>query len=204
MTINLRQPPAWAQSLLHLLLKQEDQETVSGDLLEEYREEILPSRGQRGADLWYVKQMAGFLWFVTAPFGCLLAAAIVVRFLIDVFVPTTNFVQRSELSTVSGAAIYALAGAYCASRTGHVRSGMLAAVGSSLFAGVVNIVVTMVILAVRHDPRTLDAIRASGGLDEHLTLVLFPLLPGGVLLATIGGFLGKGLSRRAGSAARRS
>jgi hypothetical protein len=33
-------PPQWAERLLRLLLKPEDRDSVSGDLLEEYRDSI--------------------------------------------------------------------------------------------------------------------------------------------------------------------
>jgi hypothetical protein len=52
-----RNPPRWLESLLLLLLKRRDRETVSGDLLEEYREVILPTRGASRANLWYLKQV---------------------------------------------------------------------------------------------------------------------------------------------------
>ena len=35
-------PPCWAESLLRLLLPPKDRESVSGDLLEEYRDSVLP------------------------------------------------------------------------------------------------------------------------------------------------------------------
>src|SRR5215467_7782266 len=38
-------PPTWAESLLRLLLTSKDRESVSGDLLEEYRESIVPALG---------------------------------------------------------------------------------------------------------------------------------------------------------------
>jgi len=38
-------PPRWSELALHVILKRRDRESIAGDLLEEYREEILPSRG---------------------------------------------------------------------------------------------------------------------------------------------------------------
>jgi hypothetical protein len=38
-----------------------NRDTVTGDLLEEYREVILPSRGAGGAWLWYARQVASFV-----------------------------------------------------------------------------------------------------------------------------------------------
>ncbi len=54
---DLRKPPQWAESLLVLLLKPGDQETISGDLLEEYREERLPRLSHARADFWYIQQV---------------------------------------------------------------------------------------------------------------------------------------------------
>ncbi len=52
-----RQPPRWAESLLISLLRPRDQETIPGDLLEEYREDRLPPLGHARADFWYIRQV---------------------------------------------------------------------------------------------------------------------------------------------------
>jgi hypothetical protein len=54
-------PPRWAETLLRLVLESRDQATVSGDLLEEFRESIRPTRGPTAADRWYIRQMMGFV-----------------------------------------------------------------------------------------------------------------------------------------------
>ena len=54
-------PPTWLERLLILSLSPRDRETVSGDLLEEYREEQLPCLGSARANLWYVRQSISFL-----------------------------------------------------------------------------------------------------------------------------------------------
>ena len=54
-------PPRWAEALLQMFLKPADVDSVSGDLLEEYRDSIHPLRGQREADAWYVLQVVGFV-----------------------------------------------------------------------------------------------------------------------------------------------
>ena len=46
-------PPRWAEALLRAALGAKDQESVVGDLAEEYRESLLPERGRLRADLWY-------------------------------------------------------------------------------------------------------------------------------------------------------
>lgn len=50
------EPPRWVEHLLRFSLKSRDRETIVGDLLEEYREVALPTRGRFRAQLWYVTQ----------------------------------------------------------------------------------------------------------------------------------------------------
>jgi hypothetical protein len=46
-------PPEAAEYLLYLFLSREDREAMFGDLEEEYRTELLPKFGVRGAQFWY-------------------------------------------------------------------------------------------------------------------------------------------------------
>ena len=73
-------PPRWAEAILRLLLKPEDRESVSGDLLEEYRETIVPALGS-AADRWYVRQVASFLFRASWTWGAILGrpASMLVR-----------------------------------------------------------------------------------------------------------------------------
>jgi hypothetical protein len=50
----------WGDFVLRLLVRRRDRETISGDLLEEYREHVLPTRGPWSARLWYVRQILSF------------------------------------------------------------------------------------------------------------------------------------------------
>jgi hypothetical protein len=49
-------PPRWAEALLRLSLRARDRDSVTGDLLEEYREVVLSSRSRRRAQVWYLRQ----------------------------------------------------------------------------------------------------------------------------------------------------
>ena len=82
--------PRWAESLLRLTLKRADRETVSGDLLEEYRDTIVPTRGQPSADVRYVRQVAGFMWRATWVWALLFSAAFVIRQAFDFLSPPTS------------------------------------------------------------------------------------------------------------------
>jgi hypothetical protein len=54
-------PPRWAEYVLRLVLKPRDRDTISGDLLEEYREVALPTLGPLRANVWYVKQTGSLM-----------------------------------------------------------------------------------------------------------------------------------------------
>ena len=58
--MNGQEPPRWLQQTLLLFLRPRDRETIAGDLLEEYREEKLPSLGYRRANRWYRRQIISF------------------------------------------------------------------------------------------------------------------------------------------------
>jgi hypothetical protein len=55
------QPPAWAQSLLRLLLEPRHRETIPGDLLEDYRERLLNGTQCAAATAWYIRQVFSFV-----------------------------------------------------------------------------------------------------------------------------------------------
>ncbi len=60
-------PPRWLERILMFCLLPRDRETVSGDLLEEYREERAPRLGAMRANIWYFRQSISFL--VVRSFG---------------------------------------------------------------------------------------------------------------------------------------
>jgi hypothetical protein len=54
-------PFRWATALLKCCVPVRDAEMIAGDLLEEFREEILPARGWMRAQWWYVQQAVSFV-----------------------------------------------------------------------------------------------------------------------------------------------
>ena len=54
-------PPVWAETLLRALLPLRSRDAIAGDLLEEYRESVLPAVGTFRARIWYVRQVLSFL-----------------------------------------------------------------------------------------------------------------------------------------------
>jgi hypothetical protein len=194
--MNSPTPPAWAEGVLKIVVSPQDRLTVSGDLLEEYRERIHPARGQRAADAWYIRQVAGFVWRGYGGWAALLSGAWVARGALDWLVPTTDFQARSTVSTFVGVGIFLSAGFW---RTLRCRVegdfgdayvvGAIAGTITALIAAFVSVSCSAIFLAVWHDPATLAAIDGSGGLAEAFALPFFLAIPG-TLLGALGGLLG--------------
>ena len=55
------EPPAWAEALLRALLAQRSADAIAGDLLEEYRESVVPAVGTFRARIWYLRQVTSFV-----------------------------------------------------------------------------------------------------------------------------------------------
>ncbi|MEO7133508.1 MAG: permease prefix domain 2-containing transporter [Vicinamibacterales bacterium] len=198
--MNTAMPPRWADVVLRMLLAPQDRETVSGDLLEDYRDSIHPGRGRRRADLWYVSQVAGFAWRANRTWAGLLGVAFVARTALDWLLPTADFHARSTVSTTVSAGIYGWAGFVAAWRTHSLRVGALAGIVTALFGAIISIAGAAVLLAIWHDAPTFAAIDGSGGLGEVFTLPVLLVVPG-ALLGALGGLIG-GASRRLASHAQ--
>ena len=143
-------PPRWADAILRSLLKPADRDSTSGDLLEEYLAAKHPSLGSVRANLWYIGNVLSVLWHLIRPCASLLIAINVLRVLLGVSrewffgtsEPTTaialiarglwygSVVQAPGLS-FADALIYLWAGHYSFRRTRLLRTGMIAAGGTS-------------------------------------------------------------------------
>lgn len=188
MSTNAR-PPGWAETLLRLVLRPGDFDSVSGDLLEEYRESVHPVRGQRTADLWYVTQVFGFVSPGARLGGALFGMAFAARTALDWFVPPLDFHTRANVSTDLGVGIMLVTAFWAAWRAGSFIAGIVAGVATAVIGAVISIAGAATLLTIWHDPQTLAAIRVSGGLGEVFTLPVMMVLPG-LLLGTIGGLAG--------------
>jgi hypothetical protein len=187
-------PPGWAEALLRASLTPGDSDSVSGDLLEQYRESVRPARGRRRADLWYVTQVLGFVWRSARLWAALFAVAFLARTALDWLVPPADFHARANVSTLLGAGIVLLAAFRAASRSGSFAAGPVIGLATAAIAAPIELAGAMTLLAGWHDPITMAAIRSSGGLAEVLTLPLLMLLPG-IVLGSIGGILGAAVNR---------
>ena len=186
-------PPRWAEAILRLLLKPEDRDSVSGDLLEEYRETIVPVHGS-AADRWYVRQVASFLLRASWMWGAILGAALVIRYLFDTLVPPTDYFLRATILTYTIMAACLLTGFSAAWQGRSLRAGLLISLSAATIGALMSIVGTGVMVAIWHDAATLDAWQRSGGLGEALIDVPLTLLGIGASLGSGGALFGKGMA----------
>jgi len=132
-------PPDVAELILRGLLPLDMRETVSGDLLEEYRESRVPAVGQFRADLWYWRQVGG-MWL--RAYWWLVVSAVLLHVVHDVFetfrapsgasyldgLPPLVLAVLSHLGLVG---LVGLATAYGSWRVGQWQGGFVAALGLS-------------------------------------------------------------------------
>jgi hypothetical protein len=187
-------PPDWAEALLRLVLDSEKADTVTGDLLEEYRASIHPARGQQAADRWYVRQTLGYVVRSTGGWAALFGGAFVARTALDWLVPTTDFYLRATVSTWLGVGTLMAAGLWAGWRSANFAAGTLAGLATTGFGAIVSIGGAASLLTIAHDPATMEAIRGSGGLPEAFTLPITLIVPGAVI-GTLAGVAGAALTR---------
>jgi hypothetical protein len=182
-------PPRWAETLLRLVLDSRDRATVSGDLLEEFRENIRPTRGRIASDSWYIRQVMGFVVRSNVVPALLFGGAFVVRTALDWLQPPADFATRSLTSTLIATSILLVSGFFASWKSGTILAGGLSGIATTTLAALLSTVGALGLLAIWHDPTTLRAIEGSGGLGEVFSLPVMLIVPG-VLLGTIGGVIG--------------
>jgi len=135
-------PPDVAERILRGLLPLDMAETVSGDLLEEYRESRVPAVGEFRADLWYWRQV-GSMWL--RAYWWLVVSAVLLHIVHDVFdtfrgpsgvssldgLPTLVLAVLSRVGLVG---LVALATVYGSWRAERWQGGFVAALGVSVIA----------------------------------------------------------------------
>ena len=182
-------PPGWAEALLRLALDSRDQASVSGDLLEEFRENIRPTLGPSAANGWYIRQVMGFVIRSNVVPALLFGGAFVARTALDWLQPPADFHTRSLISTLVAVSILLVSGFSASWKNGTILAGGLSGVSTTVLATLLTTIGALGLLVIWHDPATLQAIEASGGLGEVFFLPVMLIVPG-VLLSAIGGAVG--------------
>ena len=180
-------PPPWAELLVTVFAPARRQDSVVGDLLEEYREAQLPRYGKAAADRWFGRHALGFLWRVALPWAIAFALMSVARDVIDALVPTTdNFHFRSQVSTALALGTYATAGLVTGWRCGRIVAGTAVALFMTAMTTVMYVVAGVTVATLI----AAGAFHPSGLLDSF-DIPLVGWLFIGVPLSCIGAAIGK-------------
>jgi hypothetical protein len=175
-------PPSWADTWLRLLLAARDRDTVSGDLMEEYRENVRPRKSRLAADVWYLRQVSRFAWR-PGLWAVFLATIFISRTAFDWFIPTTNFGPRAEATTLVMISTLLVIGASSALRTQSIQAGIVTAATALSLSAMICTIATTVMYAGWRSPQLMGAINASGGLAEVYTLPILLIVPGTIISA---------------------
>ena len=171
-------PPRFADVILRALLAARDRDTVSGDLLEAYRDSIFPRRGRWRANAWYLRQVAGFAWRSNALWTALLATTFLVRTALDWFAPPADYHLRAAVTTTAVAGILVCASVAATTRTRSLIGGLVGGLTTTCTAAFLNVIGTTILLLIWRDDATRLAIERSGGLTEAFVLPLFVVAAG--------------------------
>jgi hypothetical protein len=187
-------PPRWAEAWLRTILKPYDFDSVSGDLLEEYRGARDSGRGRGESNAWYIAQVFGFAWRSAWSWAALMGAAFVVRTAMDWLVPTSDFHGRSLVSTLLGIGLLLAVGFRASWRSRSFLAGAVGGVVVSTIGAAISVAGAGVLFVFWHDPHTMALIAASGGLGEVFTMPVMLILPG-LIVGAIGGAAGASIRR---------
>jgi hypothetical protein len=192
--------------MLRSLLRPADRESISGDLLEEYRAARRPSLGALRANIWYVRHVLSVLWHLIQPCALALVGINVLRVLLAVIgrgVLANDPAEGGLLALIAkglfygslvqapgvsflDALIYLWAGYHGARRTRLIKTGMLAAGGTSFVA----FTVLFTAIAIR-TPGLLLAPFSNPFIFVILATLLLIALGYGVLVGAIGAIVGR-------------
>ena len=134
--------------------------------------------------------------------GVVLGAALVIRYLFDTLAPPADYTVRATVSTYTIMAACASAGFGAAWRTHSMRAAVLTSVSAATIGAILSIIGTGLMLAVWHDPATLDAWRRSGGLDEAFIDVPLKLIALGAVMGSLGAAIAIGTASLTGQSTR--
>ncbi len=178
-------PPRWAERFLRHALSPTDRDTITGDLLEEYRETIVPALGIAAARRWYLRQalsiafsprLAGqwMIWLI-ATIG--LIAAFAIRYRVGPPFPTTLAIAAGAMFSLRAARVRVLC-----------RVSMSFGVAFVIVAGIVTIGAAV----LRPLPDMHAVLMAYGGIRGKL------LVACGALVFVVVAFRAAGTAQRIG------
>lgn len=212
--------PRWAEAILQIVLPARDRESVLGDLLEEYREEVLATHGRVRAQLWYLRQILMLLDGIR--FGVVVGLAFGVWMLIDTAIEPLAADQHVPVWTMIGGVLTLLGPAgFLARQRGAplrhaIKAGALAGVTAfavfhfssllrvNLFLDTIRYRSDWQGLLLRYDQSGFESLRVYANLVyiREAPLVAAAGTVAGTIAGVLGGLLGGAVADPGGPARR--
>lgn len=202
-------PPKWVENLLRFFLGPRDRDTVTGDLLEEYREVVLPTRGRLRAQVWYLRQALSLIESVTS--GLVLGVVFGAWNLVFTFLAPLAEDTVLALSTFYGPmfVMWGAVGFAARRRTGKfvdaIKAGMIVGavtIAVFCFANLLRVNLFLETISQRSDWRNLlvnfessdfDSLRAY--VNYHFAAQFVQKLVAGILIGALSGMIGGVVAR---------
>ena len=195
------EPPALAQVLLEFFVPARGRDAVIGDLLEEYQERQVPSRGVTGADWWYVRHTVGFVWRPCVAWALLISGVMIGRDFYDLALPPADFRTRATVTTYTCVSLFVLAGFAAAWRSRRALSGTTLGAIVALIVCVVESLYALTAGRMLLNSAFAAHPQAYAPLVETADIPIVPILALGILAGTVGGAIGRCFTGSSGSRA---
>jgi hypothetical protein len=183
-------PPPWAAWLLETLVPRRHHDILAGDVLDRYRDQILPAQGRTRANRWFLARVAEWAW-TESRLACLI---VVLSFLFGdglyPGLPDSGATARAWLNaTVPVCALVAL-GVRAGWRSG-IRAAVITGFLASCLGTAAILMLTVVSLAIARPQ--LMKIGMSWESMRDVASILRTSTLAGTMASVVGGLVGTGL-----------
>jgi hypothetical protein len=185
-------PPPWAVWLLRALVPRRHRDVLVGDVLDRYREQILPAQGRTRANRWFLARVGEWAWSESRPAGLVVVLSYLFANGLSFDLPDRGATLRAWLNaTVPLCALAALGG-----RAGW-RTGAWAAVITGVLASSIGTAVLLALTTVTlaYALPQLMKIGMSWESLRDLSSILLTATLTGTGVSAVGGFVGDRVRR---------
>lgn len=186
-------PPSWAAWLLATLVPRRYRDVLVGDILDRYRDQILPAQGRTHADRWFLARVAGWAWTESRAACLVVALSFLVGDGLYLELPDAGATMRTWLRATVPAATLAALGVRAGWRSGAgaaVVTGFLASfLGTAAMLVLTTVTLAFVLPQLMKIGMSWDSLRDLASVLRSATIA-------GTTASALGGFLGAMAARR--------
>jgi hypothetical protein len=180
-------PPPWAVWLLQTLVPRRHRDVLTADVLDRYRDHILPGQGRSRANRWFLARVAEWAWTQSRPAGLVVVLAFVVGDGIYTDLPERDATLRAWLKATGPVAALVLLGARVGWRSGTwaaVVTGFVAScLGTAAFLALTTVSLAILQPQLMKIGMSWESLRDLASILRNATVV-------GTVVSAVGGLLG--------------